>query len=446
MNYKFQGVTPAQMNEFEKNYRESALCRAMTNALTKQSVSDAAFCHAGLAGAQHAFSIDIPTLPVTNQKASGRCWIFSGLNVLREVVAKKCGLEKFELSQNYTAFWDKFEKANYMLESVIALADRETDDRVLCQVLSVGVQDGGQWDMFVNLVKKYGVIPKSAMEETFQSSNTRAMNQLLNTKLRKGAAALKKAAAEGGDVQAVKAEIMGEVYRLLCMCFGVPPKTFDFEYVDKDKRYHIARGLDPQAFYTEYVGLDLANDYVSIINSPTGDKPFGRSYTVDFLGNVAEGAPVRYYNLPMETLRGLIVRQLSDGEPVWFGSDVSFMGDRDKGIWSTDCYDFAGTYGMDFFMEKGERLDYRESAMNHAMVLTGVSLDESGTPEKWKIQNSWSDEKGDKGYYLMNAEWFDTFVYQAVINKKHLTKEQLKEAASEPIHLDPWDPMGTLAD
>lgn len=442
---QFLGLTADDLAGFEAKYTDSTLCRAMTNVLYKHSVKDAAFCHEGIAKSQYAFSIDIPTMPVTNQKASGRCWIFSALNVLREVTAKKCNLEKFELSQNYTAFWDKFEKANYMLESIINLADRPVDDRIVCHVLSEGVGDGGQWDMFVNLVEKYGVVPKSAMEETYQSSNTRDMNGLLNSKLRQCAAALRQTIREGGDPQAQKKEMMSEIYGFLCMCFGKPPKSFDFEYVDKDKKYHVIRGLTPRTFYQEYVGLNLREDYVSIINSPTKDKPFGKSYTVDYLGNVAEGAPVRYYNIPMDTLKELIIRQLSDGEIVWFGSDVGKYGERDMGLWSTDCYDFEGTYGIHFDMEKGESLDYRESAMNHAMVITGVDLDEKGKALKWKIQNSWSDEHGEKGYYLMGAEWFDRFVYQAVIHKKYLTEDQIAEANAEPIHLNPWDPMGTLA-
>lgn len=442
----FKGISTEQLSAFDKSYAESPLCRAMTNALYKTSVKDVSFHPAALAQSQFAFSIDLPTLPVTDQKSSGRCWIFSALNVLREVVAKKCNLQQFELSQNYIAFWDKFEKSNYMLESVIALADRPIDDRVLCQVLTTGVQDGGQWDMFVNLVEKYGVVPKAAMEETYQSSNTRDMNALLNAKLRQCAARLRSTVRAGGDAETQKQEMLAEIYRFLCMCFGQPPQTFDFTYVDRDKQYHRVRDLTPHAFYNQYIGLKLREDYVSIINSPTADKPFGRSYTVDFIGNVAEGAPIRYYNLPMDTMRALIVRQLSDGEPVWFGSDVGKRGERERGLWSTECYDYAGTFGMDFTMTKGERLDYRESAMNHAMVITGVDLDENGQPMKWKIENSWSDEHGEKGYYQMSADWFDQFVYQAVIHKKYLTQAQLAEAASEPIHLQPWDPMGTLAD
>lgn len=442
---RFQGLTADDIAEFEGDYVQNPLCRAMTNALYKHSVKDAAFCHEGLAASQYAFSIDIPTLPVTNQKSSGRCWIFSALNVLREVTAKKCNLDKFELSQNYTAFWDKFEKANFLLESMIDLADRPADDRVVCHLLSEGVGDGGQWDMFVNLVEKYGVVPKSAMEETYQSSNTRDMNALLNSRLRLCAAKLRETVRNGGDVQAQKKEMMSEIYSFLCMCFGKPPKKFDFEYVDKEKKYHVVRDMTPKAFYEEYVGLRLREDYVSIINSPTEDKPFGKSYTVDYLGNVAEGAPVCYYNLPMDALKKLIIRQLSDGEIVWFGSDVGKYGEREMGLWCTECYDFEGTYGICFDMEKGASLDYRESAMNHAMVITGVDLDEKGKERKWKIQNSWSDANGEKGYYLMSAEWFDRFVYQAVINKKYLTDEQIKEAGQEPVHLNPWDPMGTLA-
>lgn len=442
----FQGISANDTEVFRKSYEDSALCHAMTNALYKNSVKDVSFNSTALRDTQFQFSIDLPTLEVTDQMHSGRCWIFSALNVLREQVAKKCKLEKFELSQNYVAFWDKFEKANYFLESAIDLADRPTDDRMLSFILSSGIADGGQWDMLVNVVEKYGVVPKAVMEETYQSSNTADMNHLLNTKLRQYAAKLRAAAKDGKDPQAMKKEMLAELYRFLCMCFGEPPKQFDFEYVDKDKKYHMVRGLTPKEFFREYVGLDLRNDYVSIINSPTEDKPFYRTYTVDYLGNVADGSPVHYLNLPMDEMKELIVSQLKDGELVWFGSDVGHRNEREKGLWHTEAFDFEGTFGMDFSMTKAERLDYRESAMNHAMVITGVNLDENEKPTKWKIENSWSDKHGDKGYYQMGAAWFDTFVYQAVINKKYLSAQQLKALDTTPQHLNPWDPMGTLAD
>ena len=469
---QFHGISEQELTHFHNSYDTNPVCRAMTNALYKTAVNDAAFRPQGMRDVQFTFSIDIPTMKVTNQKASGRCWIFAALNTLREQVAKKCGLEQFELSQNYVAFWDKFEKANYFLESIISLADRPSDDRLLTFIEETGIADGGQWDMFVNLVKKYGVIPKSAMEETFQSSNTRQMNRLVDTKLRQTAAKIRAAymenessgaAADASEkagsitpapmtaeteakIRAIKDEALDELYRIFCMCFGEPPKTFDFEYRDKDKNYHIDRNLTPKAFYEKYIGWDLENDFVSLVNSPTADKPFYQTLTIDYLGNVAEGRPVHYLNIPMEELKELIIRQLQDGEIVWFGSDVGHFGERELGIWATGCFDYDGTFGMPFGMTKEERLNNRESAMSHAMCVTGVSLDESGAPLKWKIENSWSDERGKKGYFIMDDDWFNQFVYQAVVHKKYLTERQKEALGTEPLHFFPWDPMGTLAE
>ncbi|MCH3971500.1 MAG: C1 family peptidase [Oscillospiraceae bacterium] len=443
---KMNGISEKETEAYRQSFEKSTLCRAMANALYHNGVKDLAYCGDALQGTQFQYSVEIPTMEVTDQMRSGRCWIFSALNLLREQVAKKCNLEKFELSQNYISFWDKFEKINYYLESVISLADRSVEDRLLTFVLQTGVADGGQWDMLVNLVEKYGVVPKSAMGETYQSSNTADMNKLLNTKLRQYTAKLRAAAAAGKDPHALKPEMLAEMYRFLCMCFGEPPKTFDFEYADKDKQYHMVHSLTPKQFYSTYVGLDLRGDYVSIINSPTKDKPFYRTYTVDYLGNVADGSPVHYLNLPMDEMEELIVRQLKDGQLVWFGSDVGHRGDRERGLWNTAYIDLNNTFGMDFSMSKADRLDYRESAMNHAMLITGVSLDENGKASKWKIENSWSDKHGDKGYYQMSADWFDNFVYQAVIEKKYLSEKQQQALTAEPIHLQPWDPMGTLAD
>ena len=439
-------VTLETIDSFRAAAEGSPLDHAMTNALAKHSVKDISFSNKGLDEAQFQFSVNVPTMEVTNQKQSGRCWIFAALNVFREEVAAKCNLEKFELSQNYTAFWDKFEKINFFYESMIELADRPLTDRLVTYLLDSAIGDGGQWNMLVNIVEKYGVVPKAAMQETFQSSHTRDMNRLINTMLRKGARDLRKAVSEDGDVAAVKNAYLKDAYRLLSMCFGVPPKSFDFEYTDKDKEYHVDRNLTPKAFYEKYVGLDLRNDYVGIINSPTEDKPFYRNVTIDFLGNVAGAPPVTYLNLPMEEMKDLIIRQLKDGKPVWFGSDVGSMGEREMGIWSDAIYDFDGTLGIDFSMTKEERLNHRESAMNHAMVITGVNLDENGKPNRWKIENSWSDERGVKGYYVMNGSWFDKFTYQAVIEKKYLNDKQLEGLASEALRFMPWDPMGTLAD
>lgn len=438
-------VSLSLIEKFRDHTENSAFDRAMMNALTKHNVKDVAFTNRGLEEAQFAFSVNVPTMEVTNQKQSGRCWIFAALNLFREEIAEKCNIEKFELSQNYIAFWDKFEKINFFYESMIELADRPLTDRLVIYLLDSGIGDGGQWNMLVNLVEKYGLVPKAAMQETFQSSHTRDMNRLINTLLRKGALDLRKAYSEGSDVMQVKEKYLLDAYRLLTMCFGVPPKSFDFEYTDKDDAYHIDRGLTPIEFAGKYTSLNLRSDYVGIINSPTEDKPFYQQITIDYLGNVAGAPPVTYLNLPMEEIKDLIVRQLQDGKPVWFGSDVGSMGERSMGIWSDKIYDFDGTLGIDFAMTKEERLNIRESAMNHAMVITGVNLDENGVPNRWKIENSWSDQNGEKGYYVMNAGWFDKFVYQAVIEKSYLDEKQLEALQTEPMHFMPWDPMGTLA-
>lgn len=392
------------------------------------------------------FSIDIPTMSVTDQKASGRCWIFAALNLLREIIAKKANITNFELSQSYLAFYDKLEKMNYALETIIDLVNVEPDDRTFAYILTNGIADGGQWDMFVSLVKKYGVVPKAAMIETAQSSNTLLCNQLLNSELKRfSAKAQKLFRLEGmASVRELKDKVMSNVYSFLLDCYGIPPKDFAFEYVDKDKKFHRDEGLNAKAFFDKYIGKSI-DEYVSVINSPTDDKPFVKTYTIRYLGNVIGGKEIQHLNLPMERMKELILNQLKKGELVWFGSDVGRYGDREKGIWDNQTYDFLSAFGLDFIMEKGDSLIYRNSMMTHAMVITGVNL-VNEIPNKWKIQNSWGAEKGASGYYIMSSSWFDQYVYQAVINKKYLNEKEIEALKGDSIVLKPWDPMGALAD
>lgn len=422
-------------------YKKDTLASAMRHALAKNSIADIAYVQESSAKTQCQFSIDIKTMSAVSQEASGRCWLFAGLNVLREEVAKKCHIKEFELSQNYVAFYDKLEKINYMMESCIELKDRDIDDRTLTWVLQTGVQDGGQWDMIVSLIKKYGVVPKNVMPETYQSSHTRDMNGLINKKLRQFNAKIRGLSDE--EISKVKEETLKELYSFLCTCFGVPPKTFDFEYVDEDGQYHLVKDLDPHTFYNEYVGLNL-DDYVSIINAPTKDKPFNHVFTVNYIGNVVGGNPIRYLNLNLEDFKEVVLKQLKNKEVVWFGSDCGKDGDRQIGTWDDKAYDYGLAFGMDFKMSKEEMLDHRQAAMNHAMVITGVNLVDE-TPTKWKIENSWGTDKANKGYYVMSDSWFDLYVFQAVVHKKYLTAEQLQALEGEVIELNPWDPMGTLA-
>jgi len=434
-------ITNNFINEVENEYIGNDIYTIGRHALAKNKISSIVQLNEQKEFTKQRFSIDLKTLPATNQKASGRCWIFAGCNVLREKIAKKYDLEDFELSQNYVAFFDKFEKCNYLLESVIKLQNNKDEERTLDTILQRGIEDGGQWDLFVNVVKKYGVVPKDAFPETFQSSNTREIDRLLNRYLRKFAFEIRNMNNE--EISSLKEETMKNVYKILCNCFGVPPKTVSFEYVNKSKEYNIIQNITPKEFLEKYVEVDL-DEYVSIINSPTKDKPFNDTYTVKYLGNVVEANSVKYLNLEMNRLKDLVITQLKDGEPVWFGSDCGKSGDRDEGVWDDLSFDEDILFQINTQMSKEAMLDTWESAMNHAMVITGVNLiDEKST--KWKIQNSWGTDHANKGYYLATDTWFDKFVYQVVINKKYLTDEEKENLKKEPKKLELWDPMGTLA-
>lgn len=432
-------------NRYLEDYEKDSKNPLVRHALSRHAIPNVIFESSSLPHVVPKFSLELKTLPVADQKMSGRCWIFAGLNVIREIIAARCHVKNFELSQNYISLYDKIEKANFALETILKLGNRDHDDRELAFVLKEPVSDGGQWDMFVNLVKKYGIMPKDAFPETYQSEGTRESNQIVNCWIRAFAAEVHPLLVKGdlATAREIKDKTMERIYHFFLNCFGVPPKTFDFEYMN-EKKYCVERNLTPQSFFEEYIGKDI-DEYQSIINAPTAEKPFHRNYTIDYLGNVVEGKPINHLNLPMERIKEIIINQLSDGKAVWFGSDVSFYRDRNSFAWNEKAFDYASAFGADITFKKGEMLDYWASAMNHAMVITGVNL-VNGVPDKWKIENSWGSSGGISGYYVMSAGFFDHFVYQAVVMKKYLTKQEKEEAAASPIHLHPWDPMGTLAD
>lgn len=395
------------------------------------------------------FSIEIDTGNPADQKQFGRCWMFSALNTMRHPLQKKFKLKDFELSQNYTNFWDKFEKSNWFFENVIATADKDLGDRKVSFLFATPQQDGGQWDMLCGIIEKYGIVPKSVYPETANATNSSALNDTLNTLLRKDGLELRKLVQDGkseDEVQARKEEMLNDVFRILATSLGVPPKKFNFEYRDDDKNYHIDRDITPKEFFDKYVGMDLAN-HISTINAPTNDKPFHKVFSVEYLGNVEGGRQVRHLNLKVDEMKDLIIKQLKSGEVVWFGSNVVKDSERRAGLLDTNLYRRDQLFDADFTMSKADMLDSGESMMDHAMVITGVDIVD-GKPTKWKIENSWGEKTGFKGYFVMSDSWFDSFVYQAVINKKFLP-EDLKKAYDEgkdnPIQLLPWDPMGALA-
>ena len=393
------------------------------------------------------FSLDLTKDKVGNQKASGRCWMFAALNTFRHKMIAGFQLEDFELSQAHTFFWDKYEKSNWFLEQVIATADQELTSRKVKFLLDTPQQDGGQWDMVVSLFEKYGVVPKSVYPESISSSNSRELNQILNKLLRQDAQILRELVAEGAnssELQAKKEELLQEVFNFLAINLGLPPRQFDFSYRDKDNHFHSESGLTPLTFYQKYVDLKL-DDYVSIINAPTADKPYGRSYTVEMLGNVVGSKPVRYLNVEMNRLKELAIAQMQAGETVWFGSDVAQSSNRKAGVMVEGMHDFTASMDIRLTQDKAGRLDYSESLMTHAMVLTGVDLDENGKAKKWKVENSWGEKVGNKGYFVASDAWMDEYTYQIVVRKEFLTAAELAAYEAEPLVLSPWDPMGALA-
>ncbi|MFB5190561.1 C1 family peptidase [Alicyclobacillus fastidiosus] len=439
-------VSTAQIQRYAADFHSSPANRVRMNAVTKSGIQSVATDRDAVARMQYTFSEEIDTGSVTNQKQSGRCWLFAGLNTIRQDIATSHHMAPFELSQSYQMFWDKFEKANYFLERILDTVDEDTDSRIVQWLLQAPLQDGGQWDMFVNLVEKYGVVPQYVMAESYHSSKSAVMNRLLTSKLRKEASDYRARYREGtpiSDLREKKHLFLGEFYRLLCYFLGTPPATFDFEYRDHDNVFHRDTGLTPQTFFEQYARFDL-KDYVSIIHAPTSDKPYDRTYTVKYLGNVEGGNDVMYLNVDIETVKQLALAQIQDGESVWFGCDVGKLSDSESGIMDARLFDYEGALDTSFAMTKAERLDYGESVMTHAMVFTGANVID-GKVNRWKVQNSWGKDAGKDGFFVMSDAWFDDYMYQIVVNKKHLSEDNLSALAQTPIELSPWDPMGSLA-
>ncbi|MCI2033076.1 MAG: C1 family peptidase [Lactobacillus sp.] len=441
-------ISADALKQYQKTLAQTPGSAALQKAVMNNGVLKSAESIESQTKMDQTFSIDLSTGAVANQKQSGRCWMFAALNTMRHGIQAQFKLKDFELSQNYTFFWDKFEKSNYFYENVLKTADQPLDSRKVAFLMTTPQQDGGQWDMLTALIDKYGIVPKTAMPETYSSSKSNELNAVLNLKLRKDAVTLRQLVADkasADQIASAKDQMLSEVYRILSYTLGNPPTQFDFEYRDDDKAYHIDRDLTPKTFYDKYIGWNL-DQYQSIINSPTADKPYDHVYTVEMLGNVVGGREVRHLNLEINDFKALAIKQLQAGESVWFGSDVGQSSDRQIGILDTQIYDKDDLFATDLTMTKAQRLDYGESLMTHAMVLTGVDLVD-GKPTKWKVENSWGDKVGEKGYFVASDSWFDEFVYQIVINKQFLSPELqtvIKDENDHPTVLAPWDPMGAL--
>lgn len=436
-----------KINEYEKEFLEDKRNIVAMNAATYNGVQKVARDVNALKNEPFAFNVDIKNGDVTNQKKSGRCWMFASMNVLRNIVIKKFNLENFELSQSYTLFWDKLERCNYYMEAVIEKANEPLEDRVMDYLMTDLLSDGGQWDMFVNIVKKYGLVPKYAYPESQTSSATVQLNKYLCKIMRKYTTELREKVQNEGVEKAreLKEEVLKDVYNVLTSTLGQMPEKFDVVLHDKDGKLIEDKGMDAHSFFDKYIGADI-DDYVSLINSPTEDKPFNKTYTIKYLGNIVEGRIVKHLNLPIEELKKAAVKQLKDGYPVWFGCDVgrSSIVEDERAILDTKAVDYETLFNVDLKLSKEDALDYGYSMMTHAMTFTGVQMD-GNEALRFKVENSWGEKFGYKGHFVMTSDWFDQYVYQVVVNKKYLTEKSRKDYEKEAKELKPWDPMGSLA-
>lgn len=421
--------------------------KVYSDAVIRNGLVDVALRHDAIANMHFHFSEEIDVGKVTNQKKTGRCWMFAGLNCIRHSISKKLQMEEkdFELSQNYIFFWDKLEKSNLFLENIIATIDKDLEDHEVIGLLSSPVQEGGRWGLFAKLIEKYGVVPKYAMPDSKASEDSKMLNEILNYKMREYAKILRGMYREGkliDDIREEKESMLIDVYNILCRFMGEPPKTFDFEYRDVDGDFHRERNITPLDFYNRFSDVK-PKDYIVLVNYPTEDKPFGKTYTLKYHGNVVDGEPIKYLNMDIDVLKELAIAQIKGGEQVSFGCDVGKMSHREFGIMDTNLFNYETVLNTKFIMDKSDRLMYRASGSSHVMTFVGVNLVD-GKPNRWKVQNSWGESEGNEGFYVMSDEWFDEYVLRVAINKKYVPKEIMEAYEQEPIVLSPWNTLGPV--
>ena len=434
-------ITKENITNYQKNLKDLPNSKVLKRAVMNNGINKASEDSEVIAkNLNRNFSIDIDTGEVCNQKHSGRCWLFSTLNTLRYEFSKDHKVKDFEFSQNYLSFWDRLEKSNSFYNFIVQTANEPLDSRTVNTLLKICNGDGGQWDNAPALIEKYGLIPKYAMPETEVSNDTTNFNEVLNCKLRKDALVLRDLIHKGAKEEEISNTIekmLNEVYRICVYSFGEPPEKFDFEYRDDDKVYHQDLNLTPKEFAKKYIRKNL-DDYVVILNAP--DREFNKLYSIPMENNIIGGRDVLFLNLDLDTFKNLLINQLKEEEPTWFACDVLKQMSRDEGLLGADLFKYEDLFDIDLHMSKAERLSCAEATVSHAMTMVGVDLvDEK--PTRWKVQNSWGEKVGEKGYFVMDDKWFDEQVYDVVINKKFLTKEQLEILNTKPVELTLWDAL-----
>jgi len=432
----FQALTRAKLDDFARSFHQDPSHTARQNALANNSISSLAIDRAVRIKQQHFFSDKIDVKGISNQKSSGRCWLFAGLNILRPGVIERYDLKDFEFSQNYLFFYDKLEKANFFLNQMIAMRDRDIHDRELEFLLDAPIGDGGQWNMVVDLVAKYGLVPMSAMPETYTSSHTGDMNKLLRKRLRKAAAGIRTAQDSAARLQ-LQQQALSDVYQVLALALGEPPAQFTWQYEDKDGKLSKSKIYTPQQFRDQVVKEDL-DDYVYLLQNPT--QTYYQTYAISLDRDMIDKPDMSVLNLPPDVIKAQTLQAVLDEVPVWFACDVGQEQLGSDGLMVRGIYDYQDLLGVDFSLSKSEQIQYGESIPTHAMVFVGVDVVDQH-PRRWKVENSWGTDRGKDGYWLMDDAWFDQYLYGVILPRKYLDKRCRAALAGKAVVLPPWDAM-----
>lgn len=433
-------LSPEWVTLRDKALRQDRAVRVAANAVATTDVEKLSLDRQVVTSIDSSVSDLIPDAQITDQQRSGRCWAFAGLNVLRAALIKELGVDSLELSQNFVYFHDKLEKANAFLARVAADARAGLDlsDRRVVADLSEPISDGGYWPEFARLVLKYGLVPGYAMPDTDSATSSEAMNNHLSTLLRRAAGRVRAAVAAGQDPTPLQQEAMRDVHRVLTIHLGAPPQSFVWQYRDKDKAFTRVGEMTPTQFRERYA--PQVGDYVVLAHDPRPHIQLNTRYGVERTDFMV-GAPTQeHVTAPIEVLKSTAVAAIQAGQPVWFACDVAKQRDKDSGVWDAALHDYEGLYGVELGMSKAERLELRESTLTHAMCLTGVDLVD-GQPRRWRVENSWGDKVGEKGFHTMNDSWFEQYVFQVVVRAAHLPAQVRAALEAEPVMLPPWDPM-----
>lgn len=435
------GISCCMLRGLRESYRPTAAERALANAAAGASLDELAHTRASRNGADTYFSHKVESKGITDQKRSGRCWLFTGLNVLRSQMMAAHDLPELKLSQAHNFFYDQLEKSNLFLQSIIDSADKPMDDKRVDWLFRNPLSDGGQFTGLADNILKYGVVPASVMGETFSTDNTSRISSLIALKLREDGLELRKMKAEGKtaeDIQSRKGDMLKEVYRMLAMTMGEPVESFTWTRCDKKGKPVSTKTYTPLEFYKEYAGNDLKNDYVMLMNDPS--RPYYKLYEIDLDRHVYDGDNWRYVNVPIEDIKEIAIESIKDSTMMYFSCDVGKFLDRDKGYLDPDAYDYESLMGVEFGMDKADRIRSYASASSHAMTLMAVDLDENGKPKKWMVENSWGSGAND-GHLIMTDKWFDEYMFRLVADKKYAPKRVLDVLKQTPELLPAWDPL-----